>query len=258
MHLGIIKIIYNRTAQPRCYLNAFYGWPFREPRRGGNSDFAMTIWRFWISDCMYVVCAIDCSNAEFCASCVCVRQREREKERQGHSGVSYLNSNVCVCVCVCVCVWERERERERESERVTSQRSVETVRNHLNRGLFANTYEHRHCVCHTTLFPSRAWTDGKTKSSIFDTACGVRPITMHCASWPIRADCACRKEELCRKWSVWERRGKEELKYCTVFEKLCFLNIKADLHIPLHQIHKIMIFDLLFILLYIFYKKVWD
>ncbi len=26
--------------------NAFYGRPFREPRRGGNSDFAMTIWRF--------------------------------------------------------------------------------------------------------------------------------------------------------------------------------------------------------------------
>ncbi len=26
--------------------NTFYGRPFREPRRGGNSDFAMTIWRF--------------------------------------------------------------------------------------------------------------------------------------------------------------------------------------------------------------------
>ncbi len=24
MHLGIIKITYNRTAQPRCYHNAFY------------------------------------------------------------------------------------------------------------------------------------------------------------------------------------------------------------------------------------------
>ncbi len=35
-----------RTAQPRCYHNVFYGRPFREPRRGGNSDFAMTIWRF--------------------------------------------------------------------------------------------------------------------------------------------------------------------------------------------------------------------
>ncbi len=31
---------------------------------------------------------------------------------------------------------------------------------------------------------------------ISDAACGVRPITMHCVSWPIRADCACRKEGL--------------------------------------------------------------
>ncbi len=28
------------------YSNAFYGRQFREPSRGGNSDFAMTIWRF--------------------------------------------------------------------------------------------------------------------------------------------------------------------------------------------------------------------
>ncbi len=26
--------------------NAFYGRQFREPRRGGHSDFAMKIWRF--------------------------------------------------------------------------------------------------------------------------------------------------------------------------------------------------------------------
>ncbi len=25
-----------------------------------------------------------------------------------------------------------------------------------------------------------------------DAASGVRPITMQCVSWPIRADCACR------------------------------------------------------------------
>ncbi len=46
---------------------------------------------------------------------------------------------------------------------------------------------------------------------ISDAAYGVRPITMHWVSWPIRADCACRKEGLCRKPSVWERRGIEEL-----------------------------------------------
>ncbi len=44
MHLGIIMITYNRTAQPRCYHNAFYGQQLREPRRGGNSDFSVTIW----------------------------------------------------------------------------------------------------------------------------------------------------------------------------------------------------------------------
>ncbi len=33
---------------------------------------------------------------------------------------------------------------------------------------------------------------------IYDAACGVQPITMHWVSWPIRADCACRKEGLCR------------------------------------------------------------
>ncbi len=46
-----------------------------------------------------------------------------------------------------MCVWERE------------------TRSH-NHGLCANTYELHHCVCHTTLFRSRAWTDGKTKDII--------------------------------------------------------------------------------------------
>ncbi len=36
-----------------------------------NSDFAMAIWRFWISDCKYVlllvdVFTIDCSNEDSC------------------------------------------------------------------------------------------------------------------------------------------------------------------------------------------------
>ncbi len=144
MHLDIIKITYNRTAQPRCsnLCNAFYGQQFREPRRGDNSllylfDFAMTIWRFWISDCKYVlllvwVFPIDCSNAEFCTLCVCV----------------------CVCVCACACV---ERETGSHHSGVSC----------LNRGLCtANIYVHHHCVCHATLFLSRAWTDGKTKDII--------------------------------------------------------------------------------------------
>ncbi len=37
---------------------------------------------------------------------------------------------------------------------------------------------------------------------ISDAACGVQPITMLWVSWPIRADCACWKEGLCRKLSI--------------------------------------------------------
>ncbi len=54
-----------------------------------------------------------------------------------------------------VCVWVRERERESHS-------GVSC----LNGGLCTNTYKHHHCVCHATLFPSQAWTDGKTKDII--------------------------------------------------------------------------------------------
>ncbi len=35
-------------------------------------------------------------------------------------------------------------KRERERETVTSQRSAQRVRNRLNHGLLANTYEHHH------------------------------------------------------------------------------------------------------------------
>ncbi len=46
--------------------------------------------------------------------------------------------------------------------------------------------------------------DGKARDYgkgryISDSCCGVRPITMHWVSWPIRADCSCRNEGLCRK-----------------------------------------------------------
>ncbi len=94
------RCIYNRTEKPRCsnVCNAFYGRQFHGPRRGGHSDFAMTIWRLWISDCKYVlllvyVFDIDCSNVEFCALCVCVCVclRERKKERVR---VQYLKNNV--------------------------------------------------------------------------------------------------------------------------------------------------------------------
>ncbi len=78
------------------------------------------------------------------------------------------------------------------------------------------------------------------KGCYISDAWGVRPITMHCVSWPIRADCACRKEGLCRKWCVWERRGIEDM--YSIWKRMCFLNIKSCQHILLHQIHQIIIF----------------
>ncbi len=122
---------------------------------------------------------------------------------------------------LCVCACERGRETGSHNSGVSG----------LNRGLCANTNKHRYGVCHATPFPFRAWTDGKTKDInrlyiYFESSSskivimerdvtfpmrGVRPITMHCVSWPNRADCACRKEGLCRKQHVWERWGIEDL-----------------------------------------------
>ncbi len=166
-------------------------------------DFAMTIWRFWIRDRKYVL--------------LLVKYLLLTIQMQSFA------HHVCARLCV--------RERKRERDRVTSQWSQL-----LNCGLCANTYEHHHWSV-TRLFPSLAWTDGKTKDIInhlyiyfeswslwlwkgtlyFWLVLVVFGQSMHWASWPIRADCACWKEGLCRK-RVWERRGIEDLQ-CTVFEK---------------------------------------
>ncbi len=99
----------------------------------------------------------------------------------------------------------------------------------LNRGSFANTYEHHHCVTRlcsplglelmlklrtlltvfTFILKAEACDYGKGRY-ISDESCGVRPITMHCVSWPIRADCACLKEGLCRKRSSLRETGHRE------------------------------------------------
>ncbi len=52
-----------------------------------------------------------------------------------------------------------------------------------------------------TLFKAEARNYGKGRY-ISEAACCVQPITMHWVSWPIRADCACRKEGICRKRGV--------------------------------------------------------
>ncbi len=145
---------------------------------------------------------------------ICYAQKLFQKKKEkgsiltlpGQSGTSesatvsmfcfVISSSICywlfkcrdLCVMRRVCVWVRE---------TGSHQSVQPVRNRLNRGLCtANTYKHHHCVCHATFglkLIKLTWKQKLTimvRGVIFPTrACGVRPITMHWVSWPIRADC---------------------------------------------------------------------
>ncbi len=121
---------------------------------------------------------------------------------------------VCVRVCVCVCVWVRGTGSHHSGVYSPSEKVLTTA--------CVQTHTSIISVCLETLLPSRlelmiklTW---KLKLVIMERdvtfpmhACGVRPITMFWVSWPIRADCACWKEGLCSKQSIWERRGIEEL-----------------------------------------------
>jgi len=149
MHLGIIKITYNRTAQPRCYHNAFMDDRFVNLGeevilpllwQSGASESSTICFVISLSICyLYLLLSILLFKCRVLPSCVYVCVCERE---------SHSCSVVCVCVCVCVCslVWERK------------------TRSH-NRGLCANTYK-LHTICNATLSPFLAWTDGKTKDII--------------------------------------------------------------------------------------------
>ncbi len=92
-----------------------------------------------------------------------------------------------------------------EKNRVSSQLSVQPVRNHLNHSLCSNTrlcsplelelmIKLRTLLTLFTLGLKAEASDYGMGRYISNAACGVRPITMNCASWPIRADCACLKE----------------------------------------------------------------
>ncbi len=132
MHLGIIKITYNRTAThfmddsfvnlgEEVILNLL--WP------PGASESPTVCFVISLSICYWL---LKCGVLH--VVCVCERERERERERQGHILAHHLNRGLCVCVCVCVCVWERERERERR-EREREREARVHLAHHLNRGL---------------------------------------------------------------------------------------------------------------------------
>ncbi len=160
--------------------------------------------------------AIDCSNAEFCVSCV------------------------CVLVCVCVCVRERERE----------------TWSHPNRGLCtANTYELHHCVCHATLFPLglELMVKLRTLLTVFifilkakacDNGKGhyISDSRLWCSSNHIGSAGQSEQTALVRrrdfvKNEAFERGGAERTYNNVQYLKNCFLNNKC-LHILLHQIHQ--------------------
>ncbi len=94
MHLGIIKITYSRTAI-HFMDDSFV--------KLGEEVILTLLWQSGDSKsatvCVVIslIFAIDCSNTEFCTSCVCVCARARERKLQ--------HSIVCVCVCVCSHVW---------------------------------------------------------------------------------------------------------------------------------------------------------
>ncbi len=150
---------------------------------------------------------------------VCVCEREKERER--------VTAQRRVCVCACVCESGR-RGRITMAACVQSHTSIITVsvpRLCSPLGLELMVKPRTLLTVFTLILKAKARDFGKGRY-ISDVACGVRPITMHWVSWPIRADCACRKEGLCRKRSVWERRGIGDLQYCAVLKKKNFWTLK--------------------------------
>ncbi len=107
-----------------------------------------------------------------------------------------------MCVCVLACV--------REGDKVTQPRLVcKHIRaSSLSVTRLCSTFrlelmvKRRILLTVFTLVLKVESRDYGKGSYISDTACGVRPITMHWVSLPIRANCACQKEGLCRKQSV--------------------------------------------------------
>ncbi len=120
--------------------------------------------------------------------CVCVCERERERERETglhHSGVYSASEIVLTAACV---------------QTHTSIITVSVTRLCSSFGFELMLKLRTLLTVFTLILKAEAHDYGKGRY-ISDAACGVRPITMHCASWPIRADCACWKEGLCRKLS---------------------------------------------------------
>ncbi len=122
--------------------------------------------------------------------------------------------------------------------------------------------EHHHCVCHVTLFPSRAWTDGKPKDIINclyifwkAKARKYKKGALHFRLVLVvfgQSQCTVsagqseqtvlvRRRDFVEK-CLREAGHRETTIMYSIWKIMCFLNIKSCQHILLHQIHKITIF----------------
>ncbi len=113
-----------------------------------------------------------------------MRERERERETGSHHSGVYSPSEI---VLTAACVRQIH----------TSIITVSVTRLCSSLGLELMVKLRTLLTVFTFIMKAEARDYGKGRY-ISDAACGVRPITMHWVSWPIRADCACRKEGLCR------------------------------------------------------------
>ncbi len=154
-------------------------------------------------------------------------------------------------VCVCVCV----RGTGSHHSGVYSPSEIVLI------AACVQTHTSIITVCHVTLFPSRAWTDGKTKDII-------NCLYIYFESWSswlwrgvlhFRCVLVVFGQSQCtgsvgqsEQTALVVRRDFVEneaeaghrgptIMY-SIWKIMCFLNIKACQHILLHQIHKLMIF----------------
>ncbi len=130
---------------------------------------------YWLFKCrVFTHCVCVCSLV-----CVCERERERERVKvQSH-------------VCMCSRVWERETRSH--NQRVC--KHIRTSSLCLSRdssllGLEQMVKLRTLLTVFTFILKAKA-RDYEKGGPFLTHACGVRPITMHCVSWPIRADCDC-------------------------------------------------------------------
>ncbi len=171
---------------------------------------------------------------------------------------SYAQCRVMHCVCVCVCVCEREGDKERDRQ---GQITVwfDTV---LNTACVLQTHKSIITAFVTQLFPSWAWTDGKTKDIIY---C----LYIYFESWSSRlwkgalhfrclhvvfgqSQCTgsvgqSEQTVLVGRRGFVEKHLREAGHRGTtimyiIWKIMWYLNITACQHILLHQIHNIIIF----------------